>query len=110
MRFRTRWKNEADGWTVDGSTITAVEKLEAIRQELARGPVIVEHWHYRGGRAPSRHVFEDYDELSLYLETEAFAGDAIDVWSWSSLCVPERRLVEGKCPAEDGTVPRGGAY
>jgi hypothetical protein len=110
MQFRTRWRNEADSWTPDGDKITAVEKLEAIRKELARGPIIVEHWHYRGGSAPSRQVFEDYDVFRGYLQAEAFAGDAIDIWSWSSLCMPACRLVEGKCPAEDGMVPQRGAY
>jgi hypothetical protein len=110
MHFKTRWRSEADGWSESGSKISAPENLEAIRQELERGPIVVEHWHYRGSSAPSRQVFAEYDAFILYLEEHAYAGDAFDVWSWEDLCRPERRLVEGKCPAEDGKVPSGGAY
>lgn len=110
LRFRTLDRVEADDWTVEGSSIATPAKLEAIRGELERGPVIVEHWHHRGASGPDHLVFEDYEALSRYLEANAIAGDAIDVWSWSSVCTPERRLAEGKCPADDGTVPRRGAY
>jgi hypothetical protein len=37
-----------------------------------------------------------------YLESKAFAGDSLYLWAYGD--------AEGKCPAEDGTVPRGGAY
>jgi hypothetical protein len=82
----------------------------AIQAELQRDPIIIEHWHYRAGRAPSRHIFEDWEEFGSYLVAEAFTGDAIDVWSFATLCRPDHRIAEGKCPAEDGTVPKGGAY
>ena len=110
MHFTTRWRSEADGWSDTGAKISAPANLDAIRKELDRGPLIVEHWHYRGASAPTRGVFEEYDAFISYLQEKAFAGDAFDVWSWADLCTPERRLAEGKCPADDGTVPRGGAY
>jgi hypothetical protein len=71
--------------------------------------VIVEHRHYRGSRAPDRLVLDDYDVLSQYLEARAVAGDSLFVWAYDEVCTLDRRLVEGKCPAEDGAVPRGGA-
>ncbi len=49
---------------------------------------------------PSRLVFDEYEPFCEYLEAEAIAGDALDVWAWDELW----------CPAEDGTVPRRGAY
>ena len=109
--MKTRFRNEADDWNSDGSKITAPEKLEAIRDTLAtKGPIIVEHWHYRGGSAPDRHVFEDFDEFLQWLNEKTAAGDAIDVWSWSAICKWDLRLVAGKCPDEQGLVPKGGAY
>ena len=110
MRFKTRWRSEEDNWSDSGSKISDEGKLVAIRQEFDQGPIIVEHWHYRGSSAPNRSVFDDYDEFIAYLKEHALAGDAFDVWSWRSLCTTERRIAEGKCPADDGTVPQGGAY
>jgi hypothetical protein len=109
--MRTRFRNEADDWNPDGSKITAPEKLEAIKETLERkGPVIVEHWHYRGSSGPDRLVFDDYEELLEWLNEKTSAGDAIDVWSWTDVCKLEQRLTEGKCPDEHGLVPRHGAY
>jgi hypothetical protein len=109
--MKTRFRNEADDWNPDGSKITAPEKLEAIRDQLEnRGPVIVEHWHYRGSSAPDRLIFEDFEMFSEWLREKTFAGDAIDAWAWATVCKPEHRLTEGKCPDERGLVPRGGAY
>jgi hypothetical protein len=111
LRFRTRFRSEADDWTTEGSSIDADGKLEAIRRELEdRGPVILEHRQYRGSSAPTRLVFDNYDELCRYLETEAFAGDSLYVWAYGDVCTLDLALVTGKCPAEDGTVSRGGAY
>ena len=50
--MRTRFCSEDDGWTADGRKITAPEALDAVRRCLdADGPVIVEHWFYRGSCA-----------------------------------------------------------
>ena len=111
LRFRTRFRDEADDWTAEGSSINSDGKLDAIRRELEeRGPVILEHRHYRGSSAPTRLVFDDDEELCQYLESNAFAGDSLYLWAFSVVCTLDRVLAEGKCPAEDGTVPRGGAY
>jgi hypothetical protein len=111
LHFRTVWRSEADDWTAEGPSIADGSKLDSIRQELEqRGPVIVEHWHYRGGRAPSRLVFDEFDDFRGYLEANAIAGDAIDVWAWATACPQEQRLAQGKCPGDDGKVPRKGPY
>jgi hypothetical protein len=110
MTFPTRWRAESDNWSRDGSLITDDSKIEAIKAEFRQGPIIVEHSYYRGGSAPSRHVFEEWEDFESYLIAKAHAGDAIDVWSFSELCKSDKLLAEGKCPAEDGTVPRGGPY
>ena len=108
--FGTRWRNAADDWSAHGPSITSDQAAEAVQKELRRGQIIVEHWHYRAGSAPSHHVFEDWEDFESYLADEAYAGDAIDIWSFAELCQPERRIAFGKCPGEDGTIPKGGAY
>ena len=60
--MRVRFYCESDGWTTQGRKITDPECLEAIRKVLdEEGPVVVEHWFYRGSCAPDRLVFEDFD-------------------------------------------------
>jgi hypothetical protein len=109
--FRTVWRNESHEWSSDGEKITDEPKLERIRQVLENtGPILVEHWFYCGSRAPDRMVFDDYDTFTEYLQQHAKAGDAIHVWDLDPLLRNDNELVHGKCPAEDGTVPKGGAY
>jgi hypothetical protein len=109
--FKTRWRAEADNWSNKGPAIVADASLEVIQKELQeRGPVIVEHWHYRGAQAPSHHLFEDWESFEAFLLSTPFAGDAIDVWSFAELCTFERRITGGKCPGDDGKTPEGGAY
>jgi hypothetical protein len=109
--MKTRFRIEGDNWSPDGSKITEPAKLESIRRTLTDvGPIIVEHWFYHGASAPERLVFEDFDEFTAWLEAHTNAGDAIDVWSWTATCQADRRLAEGKCPDEQGLVPKGGAY
>jgi hypothetical protein len=74
------------------------------------GPIIVEHWFYHGASAPERLIFEDFDEFEAWLNEHTYAGDAIDIWSWATTCQRDKRLAEGKCPDDDGLVPRSGAY
>src|SRR5262249_44563059 len=98
-------------WVVDGNKITAPEKLAAIRDTIeSQGPIIVQHWFYRGASSPERIIFEDYDEFLKWLHESTYAGDAIDVWDWGAVCKWEDRLAEGKCPDENEMVPKGGAY
>lgn len=109
--MKTRFRSEADGWTADGRKINSPEALETIQQCLDKeGSVIIEHWFYRGSSAPNRAVFDDFEGFMAYLDEHAFAGDIIDVWSFSALCRADNTLISGKCPDEDGLTPTRGAY
>jgi hypothetical protein len=100
--MKTRFRSESDNWSVDGSKITEPAEDE--------GPIIVEHWFYHGASAPERLIFEDFDEFETWLNGQTYAGDLIDIWSWTIACQPDTRLAEGKCPDDAGLVPKGGAY
>jgi len=109
--MKTRWKNESDDWTSSGSKITEQSKLDLIRDMLEKsGPIILRHWHYCGGTSPSVSVFEDFEEFVAYLNEKSFAGDIIDIWDFSSVCRVENMLTSGKCPDEQGRIPKRGAY
>ena len=109
--MKTRWRSESDEWSATGKKIDSSENLELIRKVLKdEGPIVVEHWYYRGATAPDRHVFEDFDEFVKYLNQKTAAGDAIHVWNFSRVCTNENELASGKCPDENGEVPRRGAY
>ena len=111
LTFKTLCRAEADGWSLQGEKITAPDKLEAIRMALEKsGPVLLEHRFYRGGRAPHHVLFDDFDDLVEYLGANAKAGDAIHVWNIWPLMRDNNRVAWGKCSAEDGAVPEGGAY
>jgi hypothetical protein len=110
ITFKTLCRNESDQWSIDGDKLTD-ENLAPLKEVLNKtGPILVKHWFYRGGRAPHKVAFDDYDEFMEYLLTNAKAGDAIDIWSLQPLLRVENALVRAKCAAEDGTVPKGGAY
>ncbi len=109
--MRTRFYCNHDGWTADGHKISSPENLDAIRKCLEnQGPVIVEHWFYRGSCAPERFVFDDFDAFLEYLDTKAFAGDALHVWNFAETCRDDNELAYGKCPDDGGMVPQHGAY
>jgi len=92
------------------SKITAQEQLDRIREACEHsGPIVVKHWFYRGASAPDHLLFGDFEEFEEYL-AKASAGDAIDIWDISSVCTTSNRLAGGKCPDEDGRVPKRGAY
>jgi hypothetical protein len=111
LTFKTRWRNESHQWSSDGEVITSPAKLDAIRKIFeTSGPMVVEHRIYCGGGRPEHMVFQEVEEFLEYLRQHAFAGDSIHVWDLGTLLRDEDRLVFGKCPAEDGTVPKGGAY
>ncbi|MBN8599534.1 MAG: hypothetical protein J0M26_00680 [Planctomycetes bacterium] len=109
--MRTRFRNEDDRWTLDGQKISDVKNLATIKQEIeTQGPVILEHWFYRGSCSPDRYIFDDFDELVSYLNDHSFAGDSIHIWSFATTCTQENELASGKCPDENGLVPSRGAY
>ncbi|GEP43897.1 hypothetical protein [Brevifollis gellanilyticus] len=111
MKFKPGCRTEADEWSCDGEKISDPEKLEAIRQVVNKdGPVLLEHKFLRGGRGPHTRVFDDYEDLIEYLIAEARAGDKISVWSLWTFMRDTPPLAFGKCPAEDGAVPKHGPY
>lgn len=108
--MKTLYRSEDDDWNADGAKITAPETLDAIRRCLDDSPIIVEHWFYRGSRGPDRLIFDDYDDFLEYLNTHARAGDSIHTWNFAALCLDDNELAHGKCPDDNGLVPRRGAY
>jgi hypothetical protein len=102
---------EPDSWSPDGEKITSPEKLAAVKQVLEKdGPVLVEHKFLRGARGPHTAVFDDYEDFITYLTEYARTGDKISIWSLWPFMRDSEPLARGKCPAEDGAVPEGGAY
>ena len=111
--MRIRFFHEKDQWTTEGPKINSPENLERIRACLEdEGPIIVIHHLYRGASAPDRLLFNDYDDFLAYLNEQVFAGDMIEVWSFHEVFggTSENYLGFGKCPDDDGRVPRFGAY
>jgi hypothetical protein len=102
---------DEDEWVSKGRKILSAENLERIRRTLEdEGPIIVEHWFYRGSRSPDRLIFDDLDDFIGYVQSHARSGDAFRVWSFASACKDENVIASGKHPDEDGRVPRKGAY
>ena len=111
MTFKPGYRVEADEWICDGEKISDPAKLATIKKLLEKdGPVLVEHKFLRGARAPHSVVFDDYEDFIEYLTAEARAGDKISVWSLRPFMRDTPPLAFGKCPAEDGAVPKKGAY
>jgi hypothetical protein len=100
---------DGDGWG-DGPSILAADTLAALRSALEETPVIVEHWFYRGSRAPDRLVFDGADELEAYLREQTSPGDLVWAWRFDRLCRDDNALAHGKVPDADGTVPARGPY
>jgi len=100
-----------DEWVSDSYTISTEENLAKIQNVLENiGSVIIEHWHFYGSRAPTRKVFDDMEDFEEYLKENAIAGDAIHAWNMHELCNNENELVSGKCPDQNGLIPKSGAY
>ena len=54
--------------------------------------------------------FDDLDDFMDYLDNKVFAGDALHIWSFASLCKEDNTIASGKYPDEKGCVPKKGAY
>ena len=108
--FKTAWRSDDDEWRSDGPTITDAALLKRIHDALEDQILVLEHWHYRGSRAPDRIVVDDYDDFIEYLKDNAIAGDAIHIFDITDALKDGKQLVHGKCPDEHGQVPRKGAY
>ena len=98
-----------DGWHL-GRSILDPRALELLRAASAESPLILEHRFYRGSRAPSRLIFDDFDDLKEHLMTHAQPGDAFHIWRYDALCRDGNQIVSGKYPNEAGLVPERGAY
>jgi hypothetical protein len=104
------FRSEADNWSRSGRNIISDDRLELIRATMEESGIIVEHWFYRGGSAPERLVFDDFEKFQEYLDGNASPGDAFHVWRYDELCRNDNSLTTGKYPDTDGSVPEGGAY
>jgi hypothetical protein len=103
--------DDTENWSHEGRNILTPDRLAAIRHALEEsGPVIVEHWFYYGSRSPDRLVFDDYDEFTKYLASNATPGDALHIWDFAQVCRDDNTLTNGKFPDPQGRVPKGGAY
>ena len=59
------YRYEPDEWVPDAPKITEPAQLARVRTDLeTRGPVLLKHWHYRGSRSPTLHVFDDYEDFT----------------------------------------------
>ena len=92
-----------------GAIVTDPTFIDRLRDKLDEGPVIVEHWHYRGSRGPSRFVTEEWEEL-LACIMKAKPGDAFHFWIFDNACTDANEYGHGKVPDDDGCIPRRGAY
>lgn len=108
--MKSRHRIEADEWVKDGANILTPENVAFLKREFEEKPPIVEHRFYRGSSSPSRLIFENFEQFSEYLSEKAFAGDSIWIWDFETLCRDDNPAIHGKCPADNGSVPRKGAY
>lgn len=110
IRVKCHDRYEPDNWTVNGFKITSQEGIGAIQGVVKKGPIIVQHWFYRGASSPFVIAMETLDEFTDYVKTKTSAGDILSIWSFSEVCTKDNYVVQGKVPDLDGTTPEGGAY
>lgn len=110
IRVTCHDRYKPDNWTSAGFKITSQAGMEAIQSALNRGPIIIQHWFYRGASSPFVLAMEVMDEFVTYVKTKTSAGDILSVWSFSEVCTKNNYVVHGKVPDLDGTTPEGGAY
>lgn len=101
---------EPDNWTHEGAKILSEECVAKIKKVLERGPIIVQHWFYRGASCPRVYGFDDFEEFQEHLEENAVPGDAFDIWSFGEVCTNDKVIANGKLHDTDGCIPEGGAY
>lgn len=107
---RTPDRYEPDNWSHDGKKILSEDSIAKIKATLTHGPIIVQHWFYRGASCPRIFGFDDFEDFEEHLTNNAIPGDAFDVWSFLDTCKTERVLTTGKLHDKDGCVPKGGSY
>lgn len=95
--------------TFEGRKLDAMlPRLRAVVDEVS--DLIIEHRHYRGGRAPTRFVCSDFLALERYVAKSARAGDTFVVWQFEHCCSDDNVFDSAKQPDALGRVPSGGAY
>lgn len=100
-----------DEWVAAGPVLTAPEVLALLRRTIeSASPLVVEHRHFQGAKAPTRFVSDDFEELARYLRAETCPGDSFVIWRFDLCCNDSNILTTGKMPDADGRVPKGGAY
>ncbi len=106
---KRRPEKHTDPWTNDGPDIFSTDRLEAVRDALDRGAVIVEHRFFNAGSSPHRLIIYRFEDYMDYLGASACSGDKIRVWSLDS-CSLENATAAGICADDDGFMPTTGAY
>lgn len=101
---------EPDEWTTDGAMILSEGSIAKIKSVFSKGPIIVQHWFYRGASCPRVFGFDDFEEFEEHLNENAVPGDAFDIWSFNEVCTQEKVIAEGKLSDKDGCIPKKGAY
>lgn len=111
LTFKQPWGRGGDNWSQAGEIITETAALDQVRAALAEFRILaVKHWHFAGSRAPSYVIVQDIDEFLDYLQENANAGDAVDVYDITDAISEERRIASGKCPNDNGEVPHDAPY
>lgn len=110
IRVKCHDRYEPDNWTNAGFKITSVEGISAIANALNKGPIIVQHWFYRGASSPYVLAMETLVDFTEYVTTKTSAGDILAIWSFGEVCTTANYVAQGKVPDLDGTTPEGGAY
>jgi hypothetical protein len=77
--------SEADHWSMAGANILAPDLLDLIRDIVKQQPIIVEHRLYRGGSAPIRLIFDEYEDFLKHLKSRAKPGDRFLIWGFAEM-------------------------
>ena len=99
---------ESDDWSADHANI--MSQLPKMEAAIERTVLVLEHWFYRGSKAPRRMFWEEFEELRSYLEKEVRPGDLLFFWEFDKVCRKDNLFAQGKFPDDKGRVPARGAY